>query len=249
MCGEMGAEGLATRDPMGELKEARPDYTIPMFVEASDMLAATSFTMGPSVDTIATHRSPGPDNLGVNTVGLPVVTDELSTLSSAALDLMSGSYGGRVVVITVGVAIGTLYEGSHTFSRDDGGALFNSNVQWFKDSVAGNANSPQGTILFGVDTAVVPEDVPITWDPVVADTQCFMGGTTMGATCVNVFTRRLVCKIGEVIVLQSQSSREILITVVTNARRPGPVDVKAGLLPREPVFLEDLSVAGTAHTV
>lgn len=53
----------------------------------------------------------------------------------------------------------------------------------------------------------------------------------------------------EVIVFQSHSLSGILITVVTNARRPGPVDVNAGLLPRDPVFQEDLSVAGTAQTV
>lgn len=76
----------------------------------------------------------------------------------------------------------------------------------------------------------------------------FKGGTLAGGRWVNDFTMRLVGKIDGVIVFLSHSLMDMHITVATKAMRPGPVDVNAVLLPREPVLHEDLSVAGTAHT-
>lgn len=115
--------------------------------------------------------------------------------------------------------------------------------------MAGNANSPLGGIPLWEGTTGVPVGVPDEWVASVADTPFFKGGALAGGRCVNGFTLRLVGKMEEVIVFLSLSLIEIHITVATNAIRPGPVDVNAVLLPSGPVFLDDLSVAGTALTV
>lgn len=111
----MGAEGAVTIGKMGDII----DTTISPPEEAIDMRAALSLTMGPIVDTIRAHRSPGPDNLGEKTVGLPVTTDELLSTRTTAFEHVSGIYEGRVDAITAGVVIGTFYGGSQTFSRVD----------------------------------------------------------------------------------------------------------------------------------
>lgn len=111
MCGELGADGLGTTDKMEATTVLPPG-------EASEIRAALSFTVGPRVETIRVHRSPVPDNLGVNTVEPRATTGVLYRRSSIVLGLESGFYEGRAAAITVEVARGTLYGGSFTFSRD-----------------------------------------------------------------------------------------------------------------------------------
>lgn len=194
-------------------------------------------------------RSPDPDKQEVKADTPTVVTEVLSTRFSAEFEYGSGLYGGRAAVITVEVAMGTFYGGSFTFSREDYTAFFTPNEQWFKDSVAGNANSPLGEIPQWEGTVGVPAAVPDACEPSVVDPPLPKGGMLAGGTWVKDFTMRLVGNIEEVIVLQSLSLIGILITVATKAMRPGPVGVNAVLQPREPVLQDVLSVAGTAHTV
>lgn len=88
--------------------------------DAPVIRAVTSFTIGPRERTTANYRSPGPDNTGVKTVGPPVATDGLSTLSSADPGppfMGPGPPEGRVAARTEGEVIPTLVVGPFDLSR------------------------------------------------------------------------------------------------------------------------------------
>ncbi len=83
--------------------------------------AAYSFTVGPDGITASTYRLPGPENLGVRTVAIPVPSDVRSppyyTIVGYVPPSGSAMFGGRVVVFTTAVAIPTHLVGSRPHSR------------------------------------------------------------------------------------------------------------------------------------
>ncbi len=115
--------------------------------------------------------------------------------------------------------------------------------------MAGKTKLPRGTFIFlDVVPLAVATPVPVGWTRATAGTLP-RGETPTVVPAVNVFTPRKVGPIIVAIVLQSQSYSVMQSTVVPNAPRPITADGNVGSLPRDPGFLGDLSVVGTAHSV